>query len=59
MATRSRILTWEIPWAEAWWATIHGAAESDVTEQPSRDTQVTSRSCRKGHTVLQRSVLHP
>ena len=24
MATRSRILAWRIPWAEDWWATVHG-----------------------------------
>ena len=28
MVTHSRILAWEIPWAEggAWWATVHGVA---------------------------------
>ena len=28
MATHSSILAWEIPWTEAWWATVHGVAES-------------------------------
>ena len=34
MATHSSILAWRIPMDRgAWWATVHGAAESDVTEQ--------------------------
>ena len=33
MATHSSILAWRIPWTGAWWATIHGAAESDTTER--------------------------
>ena len=33
MATHSSILTWRIPKdSGAWWATVHGVAESDMTE---------------------------
>ena len=36
MATHSRILAWRIPMDRgAWWATAHGIAESDMTEQQS------------------------
>ena len=32
LATHSSILAWEIPDRGAWWATVHGVAESDMTE---------------------------
>ena len=32
MATHSSILAWKIPSTEEQWATVHGAAESDMTE---------------------------
>ena len=35
MTTHSSIPAWRIPWAGAWWATVHGVAESDTTEQRS------------------------
>ena len=36
MVTYSSILAWRIPMDRgAWWATVHGAAESDPTEQLS------------------------
>ena len=28
MATHSSILAWRIPWTRAWWAPVHGVAES-------------------------------
>ena len=31
-ATHSSVPAWRIPWTGAWWATVHGAAEADVTE---------------------------
>ena len=33
MATHFSILAWRIPWTGAWWTTVHGVAESDITEQ--------------------------
>ena len=33
MATHSSILAWRIPWTEKPWATVHGVAELDMTEQ--------------------------
>ena len=36
MATHSNIFAWRIPMdSGAWWATVHGVAESDMTEQLS------------------------
>ena len=33
MATRSGILVWRIPMDRgAWWATVHGVTESDMTQ---------------------------
>ena len=31
ITSHSSILAWRITWAGAWWATVHGAAESDTT----------------------------
>ena len=36
MATHSSMLAWKIPMdSAAWWATVHGVSESDMTEQLS------------------------
>ena len=36
MATHSSILAWRIPMGRgAWWATVHGVAESQMTERLS------------------------
>ena len=36
MATHSNILAWRIPMGRgAWWATVHGVAESQMTERLS------------------------
>ena len=32
MATHSSILAWKTPDRGAWWATVHGVAELDMTE---------------------------
>ena len=38
MATQSGILAWKIPWIRgAWWATVHGTAESEATEHSNGD----------------------
>ena len=33
MATYSSILAWEMPWTEAWWATVHGDWNAKVGSQ--------------------------
>ena len=34
MAIHSSTVAWKIPWiGGAWWAAVHGAAESDMTER--------------------------
>ena len=30
LATNSSSLAWEIPWTRAWWATVHGVANSQT-----------------------------
>ena len=36
MATHSSMLAWRIPMdSGAWWATVHGVSERDITEQLS------------------------
>ena len=36
MATHSSILAWRILMGRgAWWATVHGVKEADMTEQPA------------------------
>ena len=32
MATHSSILAWRVPGMGAWWATIYGVAQSDMTD---------------------------
>ena len=42
MVTHSSILAWRIPRDRgAWWATVHGIAESDMTEQLSTEEHIT------------------
>ena len=39
MATHSSILAWRIPMDRgAWWATVHGVTESDMTERLKHST---------------------
>ena len=44
MATHSSILAWRIPWTDELAATVHGVAESDMTEVTWQGTQG-SRIC--------------
>ena len=41
MATHPSILAWEIPWTQEPGATLHGVAESDMTERLNK-TEMTS-----------------
>ena len=42
MTTHSSILAWRISMDRgAWWATVHGVEESDMTEQLSTHTECT------------------
>ena len=53
MTTHSSILTWKIPWAEDWWATVHGAAESDRTDHACVHT------CTHTHTHTHTLQVYP
>ena len=48
MTTYFIILAWEIPWKRgAWWATVHGVVESDMTKQLSSniDEKIKTVTC--------------
>ena len=50
MATRSSILAWRIPMDRgAWWATVHGVIESDMTEVTEQASSLSPRGGRKGN----------
>ena len=48
MATHFSILTWRIPWTEEpGWATVHGEAESDTTQQLNNNVLFLSKKKKK------------
>ena len=47
MATPSSILAWEIPW----WATVHRAEESDMTQHLKNNKNFLPKSMREDITV--------
>ena len=50
MATHSSILAWRIPMDRgAWWATVHGVIESDMTEVTEQASSLSPRGGRKGN----------
>ena len=59
MATRSSILTWRIPWTEAWRAiSPWGRKESDMTGHPAQSGRKVYSTCGTG-CLMGRIILSP
>ena len=60
MATHSSTLAWKISWTEeTWYPTVHGVAESDVTEQLSDELivkKIKDVATKLKFSVIQRKI---
>ena len=58
METHSSILAWRIPMDRgAWWATVHGVTESDMTEQPTKQSTAQGGHSNTSPRILTATVL--